>query len=524
MNDAVDSKPRRLGGLVVALLFAVVLGLPLWMHLSQRGQVAEDDGDNHALTLIVVTPNNEQIREEFAAGFNRWRAARELSPVRFDWRVWGGTGELRRGIIAAYEAEARAALADNRPIAGVGYDLFFGGGDYEHDALARGLSIEHHGSRHSVPVGQAPRLPDGLLEAAFPEPTIGGNRLYHPDRLWIGSALSSFGIVYNRDVLAMLDLPEPTTWSDLVDAQRGRYFGWVALADPAHSGSIAATYELILRRLGWREGWRVLRRVFANAGSVAGSASAVPVDVSMGEAAAGMCIDFYGRYQAGAVGGRRVGYVDPPFMTAITADPIMLLHGAPHLELAEEFIAFVISREGQRLWQRRAGVEGGPQRYELRRLPVRRDLYTAEEMAHWTDDVDPFAIARPMPAGVPSFFNLVAPLSHAIAIDVHDELRSAWTAILAGDDPTCRAAMETAFDAMPDDLRVPWPDDAPIAAWEAALADVDDPRHAQAAAVMHAFVADILQRWREDPRQRDLDRRRWAAFFRDQYQTVARMR
>lgn len=524
----------RLAGLMVAALFAVVLGVPLVMSLqggAEESATAGIDGP----TLIVVTPNNEQIRFEFEAGFNRWREDRDLPPVRFDWRAWGGTGDLRRGIVAAYEAEGRAALAAGRPVGGVGYDLFFGGGDYEHGRLSRGLTIEHAGRMHAIAIAEAPQLPDGLLEQAFPQPAIGGNPLYHPQRLWIGTALSSFGIVYNRDVLGMLDLPEPTTWADLVDAERGRYRGWIALADPANSGSVAATFELIVRRLGWREGWAVLRRVSANTRVFASSASAVPVDVSMGEAAAGMCIDFYGRYQAGAVSrsdgaqrGRsdvgRMGYVDPPFMTAITADPIMLLHGAPHRELAEQFIAWVISMDGQRLWQRRAGVAGGPLRHELRRLPVRRDLYAIDEMAHWTDQVDPFVIARPMPAGSPSVFSLVAPLAHAIGIDVHRELRTAWNAIVECDDPAKRQAMEAVFDAMPDDLTVPWPGDEPGAVWEAAIMDERHPLHEQAATAMNRFVADLTGRWTADPRQRDLDRRRWAAFFRRQYDQVAAMR
>ena len=70
------------------------------------------------------------------------------------------------------------------------------------------------------------------MRRAFEQPTIGGLPLYDQKNdppQWFGTALSSFGIVYNRDVLQHLELPEPRTWSDLRDP---RYRGWIVLADP----------------------------------------------------------------------------------------------------------------------------------------------------------------------------------------------------------------------------------------------------------------------------------------------------
>src|SRR5690606_9298033 len=98
-----------------------------------------------------------------------------------------------------------------------------------------------------------------------------------------------------------------------------------------------------------------MRRIYANARYFTASAGKVPVDVSAGEAAAGMCIDFFGRYQAGAIGGDRVGYVDPAFMTAVTADPISILRGAPNETIAHEFVRWLITPPAQRLWQARLG-------------------------------------------------------------------------------------------------------------------------------------------------------------------------
>jgi hypothetical protein len=38
--------------------------------------------------------------------------------------------------------------------------------------------------------------------------------------------------------------------------------------------------------------------------------------------------------------------------------------------LAREFIEFVVSEKGQKLWNWKPGALGGPQRYALRRLPL----------------------------------------------------------------------------------------------------------------------------------------------------------
>ncbi len=496
--------PWHLRIIVIALLAAIV-GVPLAMTAG-RTQPATHAAD--APALVIMTPHNEQIRHEFAAAFNRWRSGQGLDPVYFDWRISGGTSDLRKAAFAQFEAKINQGKADD----GIGCDLFFGGGEYEHSKLARGID----GLPLTVPV----KLPDGLLEHAFAQSQIGGEPLYHDELRWVGIALASFGIVYNRQVLEqVIDTPPPVQWADLAAEP---YFRWIALADPAHSGSIAATYNAILRRLGWNDGWRTLRRVFANARYFTSSASKVPVDVSAGEAAAGMCIDFYGRFQAGAVGGERVGYIDPKFTTAINADPISIFRGAPHHDLANQFVVWLLSPPAQQLWQLQRGRPDGPELFELRRLPVRRDVYTQKNMARWTDHVDPFELARPFPDAMPNFYSAVAPISHAIAIDIHDDLQAAWGAIIRQADPSRRDQMLAVFEQMPPDLTVTWPNDQLAAAWPAAIDDESHPDHETAAAVISAFYASFGKRMK-DPRSFLEDRLRWTLFFRDQYRQVAAM-
>lgn len=501
--------------IVIVLLLAVVVAGPLVFRSGDEKQFTAGD-DIQVTRLIVFTPHNEQILHEMSRGFNRYLESQGNQRVEFDWRTSGGTSDLRRMVIDQFQAAARGDKIDQ----GIGADLFFGGGEYEHNKLAWGIKVERDGETVQVALTIAPVIDDDYFAEAFPQPTIGGELLYHPDRLWVGVALSSFGIVYNRDVVAELSMPQPTTWDDLSAPQA---FGWVALADPAHSGSIAATYTAILRRNGWTAGWATLRRSFANARYFAMSAGRVPVDVSAGEAAAGMCIDFYGRYQAGQIGSDRVAYIDPKFMTAITADPISILRGAPNHEMANKFVLWLLGKEAQGLWQRRIDADNGPLKYELRRLPIRRDMYQPGEMANWVDDVNPWAIAKPFPKAMPNMFPAVAIVSHAMAIDIHDDLKAAWRVVKDCDPQHANyQQILTLFDAMPDELILNWPDDELAGNWAAIIEDENHPRYNDVANVYRDFMGSLYARWSK-PNQKLNDRLVWTAYFRNNYRQIVKL-
>ncbi|MEM1444993.1 MAG: extracellular solute-binding protein [Planctomycetota bacterium] len=514
---------EQLPKIVIVGLMLIVVGLPF--VLRAMGLATESttlDLPEDTKRLVIYSPHNEQIRDELSLGFNRYREANGLPPVRLEWRTSGGTSDLRRGILSQFTAVAEREGIDE----GIGADLFFGGGEYDHGKLAEGITV----GDEKVSVARVPNLPEGLLNEAFPQRDIGGEALVHDEELWIGTALSSFGLVYNRDLLAMLEIDEPTTWEHLADPQ---FANWIAMADPGHSGSISAALETVLRRQGWNEGWATLRRIFANSRYFSASASKVPLDVARGDAAAGMAIDFYGRFQAGATKREGqpslVGYADPAVdgvsQTATTADPITLLRGAPELELAEEFIAWTLTKEAQSLWQRRIDLPDdveAPERYELRRQPIREDMFTDAEKELWSDpELDPFGQASPFPDAMPGFFSSVAPVSHAIAIDIHDDIKAAWKTIIATSDADPRKAeMLALFDAMPPELTVVWPDEQLAATWPTVIADQDHPRYSEVEQTLADFKASLR------PVDRDellANRLKWTAFFRNNYQAIVAM-
>ncbi|MEE2719973.1 MAG: extracellular solute-binding protein, partial [Planctomycetota bacterium] len=364
-------------------------------------------------------------------------------------------------------AQFSSAIKENRPPGGDA-DLVFGGGSYEHGVLKRGVSVDTPEGTVEQPISAPGDIDEQFLVGIYGQRMIADKPLWDPDQYWYGTALSAFGLVYNRDVLRRLDLPEPRTWDAMIDP---RLRTWIALVNPNQSGSITTAFETILQRRGWAPGWQILRRASANARDFSASSLKAPTDVSHGDAAVGVCIDFFGRYQSQAIedhgGGDRIGYVDPKGDTMVDPDPISLLHNAPDPELAQRFIRFVLEVPGQSLWQFQpeAGASDvlGPREFALRRLPVNRRLYTdyAERMI---DDIDPYREAQMPEHPDRAMRAFIAPMFGAMAMDNHDLLVAAWTAIVEHpaypattglvtadmvDDPVLRE-MLTAFDAMPD--------------------------------------------------------------------------
>lgn len=467
---------------LVAIL--VVLALPFAFKPKENLLEAADE------TLVVISPHNEAIRYEFARAFSEHIEAKHGKKVRIDWRIPGGTSEIARFIFGEYkaafenywtraldqpwtaeieesfqdsklelpedpsqdspeQAARRAFLASD---VSCGIDIFFGGGRYEYAKQAA--------AGHLVNSGILRRHPNWFGEPTGIPQVVGGEEYWDPDGRWIGACVSAFGIVYNSDSLARLGVETPPTqWQDL---GKPVYQREIALADPTKSGSAAAAFEMLIqqqmqlavkeaggvvdeRRLaeGWAQAMRLIRRIAANTRYFTDSASKIPLDVSQGNAAAGMAIDFYGRFQSEAVtradGSTRLHYVTPVGGTSIGADPIAMLRGAPNPELAQEFIDFVMSIDGQKLWNFKVGTPGGPVKYALRRLPIVPALYAPEYTPYRSDpDVNPYQQAEAFeyhPEWTGRLFTAISFTVRVMCLDPHQELKAAWEALVRNGFP-----------------------------------------------------------------------------------------
>ena len=460
---------------LLVVMLAVLIG-PILMR--PRGDEAMLRGQD---TLVIITPHNEAIRSEFSEAFREWYRAKTGRTVILEWLTPGGTSEstlyLNGAYSAAFEnywkrtlqkkwgndvesgfmdpktvpakspaedtprqAARRAFLASN---VGGRFDVFFGGGSYDLRKMAdTGVLVDcGYVAAHPEIFGIGKPIP----------PLVGGEPYYDEKGRWLGTAVGAFGITYNRDQLARLGLPGPQQWSDLADP---RYFRSLAIANPIQSGSANKALEMLVQQQmnliatgpaadelritteGWARAMRLLQRIGGNARYFTDSSSKIALDVEAGEAAAGMTIDFYGRFQSESVrrpdGSSRIGYTDAKGGTSYGTDPIGLLRGAPHPELGKKFIEFVMT-DGQKIWGWKAGTPGGPRQHSLRRLPIVPALYAPEFRALRSDpDVLPYEAAKHFTyegRRTAPYFNAIAFVVRVMCIDTHRELTAAWQAL-----------------------------------------------------------------------------------------------
>ena len=473
--------------IIVAL--AAVIALPFGLRPTRPAAEHSD------LTLVAITPHNEAIRTEFGLGFGQWYRQRTGKTVRLDWRVIGGTSDITRFLeseyIAAFRnywtgrlgrpwsAEIQAGFANpNLPATapevvrearrrflasevGCGIDLFFGGGSYDFVRQAQAGRIVASRLRRTHPEW----FGDGVVPQTF-----SGEAYWDPEGRWFGNVLSTYGILYNRDSLARLGIAQPPRqWSDLKDP---RYLGELALADPTKSSSMAKAFENMIQqqiqercralqpaaggaltaaltaqavREGWVAAMHLVQLIGANARYFTDSAQKSPIDVSQGDCAAGICIDFYGRAQAEVTdlrgaGTSRLGFVTPRGGTVSSVDPIALLRGAPNPEVAEAFIEYSLSMDGQKLWNFKPGTPGGPVRFALRRLPIRQDFYAQDDWKVQRSDPEaaPFQDEGHLvyhPEWTGGIFREMAFVVGAMCLDTHAELAAAWREIVAAGMP-----------------------------------------------------------------------------------------
>jgi ABC-type Fe3+ transport system substrate-binding protein len=484
---------------LLLLALAAVVGLPFLLRPRQAAVQAADE------TLVVITSHNEALRYEYTHGFREWYRARTGRTIGIDWRVIGGTSEITRFLeseyVSAFELywtktlgrpwsmAVQAAFQDPRLVpgpvpaddtvelaarraflgssVGCGIDIFFGGGSYDY--------IQQAEAGRLVDSGVMALHPEWFRPEVIPR-SFTGEPYWDPQGRWIGDVLSSYGMIYNRDSLQRLGIAtEPRNWDDLADP---KLQGEVALCDPTKSSSMTKAFENVIQQhiyrewtrleretgrprpeleqpavaAGWISGLKLLQRIGANARYFTDTSQKPPIDVIQGNSAAGMCIDFYGRgsHQELARGldgtSHRIGYYSPPDGTVLSPDPLAVLRGAINPKAALAFMEYAVSMEGQKLWNFKVGTPGGTVLYELRRLPIRRDFYTADFGPYRSDpDVNPYAGANPLvynAAWTGGLFRELAFVTRVMCQDTHAELVAAWRAIIqAGMPPEAIAVM-----------------------------------------------------------------------------------
>ena len=398
--------------------------------------------------LIIISPHPEGIETEFGTNFEKWYQEQTGRTVKTDWRDVGGTSSNYRFIESEFKR-----VPDS-----IGIDIFFGGGTDNY------LRLSNMGWLHAY------KLPEAQLEQMMQ--SFQGIPLYDAKHQWYGAALSSFGIMYNEELREILQLPKAAAWQDLGDfAPLGR----IGAADPRESGSAHMVYEIILQTVGWEEGFALLTKIGGNVRGFSAGANAIPTDVVAGQVIYGLAIDFYAYGQIAVVGADKIKYVVPADGAVVTADPIAILKGAPNLPVAQKFLEFVLSEDGQKLWMLRnkptkaqlTEAENDPQKLQM------LNKITDPEGPEWKGGLNRASVLpglydtlgercivpNPFALEVPPFqynsdkggdrWSIVNDLFGVLIIDSHKDLVNAWKAIRKCKDPAKREAAIAVLTKMP---------------------------------------------------------------------------
>jgi len=491
---------------IIGILLLAIVALPFFVRKGES-EVVRDSGEK----IIIITPHNEAVKYEFGIGFKDWYFRKTGKKVWIDWRTLGsGSSDNIKFIDSRYNAafkdywqkvlkrewtqsiqEAFSKREDHERYpegdlvnqvytafvnsnVGCDMDIFFGGGDLDLIAQAKKgqLALLNIFEMH----------PEWFQEEVIPERLQWGGLLRDPGQKWIGTALSGFDLIYNRDVLKKLRIQDITQldWPDLADE---RFFGTIALADPTVSGSFTRAFEVILQYYmqkvynvlkesgeseeesrqraiaeGWYKGMQLIQNIAANARYFTDSSIKAIMDVASGNCAIAMTIDFYGVIQIENLKKRdgvdRLGLLIPKGGTAVSPDPIAIFKGAPHTELALAFVEYVLSVDGQELWDFKVGAPGGPKRYPLGRASINKKLYSEEYLPYRTNsELNYYANKSPLeyrPQWTAPLLKQMRFVIKVSCIDTHPELVTAWKAIIQARKENRWEDAAKAFEVMQD--------------------------------------------------------------------------
>lgn len=355
--------------------------------------------------LTIISPHRKSIQDEYVPAFEKFYAVKYGVEIEVDWLDQGGTENDLRYVFSKYTNGAKTS----------GIDVFWGGGDITFMDLEEHKVLEPY----ALPSALAKEIPAKVL----------GVPLRSPSNSWHATALSSFGIFYNRRLLKFQNLKEPTSWDSLADPA---YINNIAVADPRHSGTSLVMSIIVLEALGWEKGWETLFAIAGNTKVFAQNSSDPIKNVVSGDGSLATAVDFYANAQVDLLGTDNLGFLMPPKQTIFNSDPIAILKGAPNRKIAERFVDYVLSVEGQKLFFLAKGAPGGPTGSYLGRMGVNPVAYNDQKLP--PTSVNPYKVtggSLTIDFGkMTKMKRIVGDLIGAIHIDTHEDLKTAWRALI----------------------------------------------------------------------------------------------
>ncbi|MBP7461218.1 MAG: ABC transporter substrate-binding protein [Candidatus Delongbacteria bacterium] len=366
--------------------------------------------DQNGPRLSIISPHSKDVIDNFDRAFKQYYKQRTGQEITMEWIGQGGTSDDLKFIRSEFS---------NKPD-GIGIDMFWGGG------LAPHLDLKEQGLLQPLSIDTA------ILNGIPAE--LSGIPMYDPEFYWYGGCLSAFGIIYNKMVLQQLAMSEPADWSDLAKKE---YFDWLSMPDVRHSGSIEMMFQMILQAYGWDQGWEILTLICANSKRFTLSSIDVIKDITTGDAACALSVDYYAWKQIETLGKDKIGYSLPTVHAVVNPDCISILKGLPHPDESRIFLEFMLSEQGQALFYLPHDHPQGPPISSLYRLPILPKAYR-DFQAQSLIPINPFdnyQMVRYDAVRSQMLWDIFKDLCGVLFIDNYNDLHRCWSKIKDSDDP-----------------------------------------------------------------------------------------
>ena len=352
--------------------------------------------------LVVISPHRKSIQDEFIPPFKKFYKEKYGKDLQVDWLSQGGTTDNVRFVSAKFAKTPKTT----------GVDIFWGGG------VATFIDLKNSGflAKHTLNKSLSSQIPAA----------IAGVPIYDAkDQQWYGTAMSSFGIFFNKKLLKFDGLPTPKTWDDLAKTE---YYGQLTLTDPRRSGTASSLNNIMIQSEGWEKAWALLTKIGGNTRKFTHSSSDPIKAIVAGDTAICLSIDFFASSKIQSIGEKNLGFTLPEGQTVIDPDPISILKGAPNRVVAERFIDFVLSAQGQSIFAFKKGIKSGPRLSTLGRMAVNKKLYADAKPAELAT-INPFSLKAFLKLDVEQAAKRKRVLNDIIGtyhVDNHRDLKKAW--------------------------------------------------------------------------------------------------
>ncbi|AOT68715.1 ABC transporter substrate-binding protein [Geosporobacter ferrireducens] len=176
-----------------------------------------------------------------------------------------------------------------------------------------------------------------LMSYASPELKGISSDFYDAENTYTGTKIITTGIIVNKEMIK-----EPV--ESLADLMKERFKNNIIMPSPLYSGAAAYNLSVITRSQGL--GWEFYEALKGNQVTVEKGNGAVQKAVVAGEKGSGMIVDYMAIRAKEE--GAPVEFIYPKEGSLIITEPVAIIKGTKKEKLAQTFVDFILSEEGQK--------------------------------------------------------------------------------------------------------------------------------------------------------------------------------